>query len=279
MIMYEFDKKITQCIVCNSLNIKDHVVDFKKINISKCGNCGFQFMNPQYSNEYLAKFYSQYIDSKDFDIWNETSLYVHNFYLSLIEKNIPPGKLLDIGCGNGHLMKAAIDRGWSVHGYDIDKDTTQKVSNRLGVEVSSGEFLNTDLGSDYDLVTMHQVLEHLKNPAEYLQKIHSLIKTDGYFFAAVPNIKSLSSRVKSWQEQIGLRKKSVGKHYDTSHHLSYFEPKTISNLLKQHGFKVIYQRNCHSMRANKTKLRRFINSKLTDHLFAKSAFLVIAKKI
>ena len=278
MLEYEFDEKIKHCIACKSCDIKDHLVDFKNITISKCKNCGFQFMNPQYSNAYLADFYSQYIDAKDFEEWNETSLYVHGFYLSLIEKYIKPGKLIDIGCGNGHLMKAALNRGWSVHGYDIDDATTRKVMERLGVTIDSGNFFAAKLGSDYDLITMHQVLEHLKNPNEYLEKVHSLIKSGGFLFVAVPNIKSLSSRIKSWQEKIGLRKRNVGKHYDTSHHLSYFEPKTIVTLLKQHGFKVVYKRNCHSMRANKTKLRRFINKNLTDHLFAKSAFLIVAQK-
>ncbi len=276
---HEFNDKLTQCIACNSSNIKDHVVDFKKIIISKCEDCGFQFMNPQYSDRYLAEYYSQYIDDKDFESWNETSLYVHGFYLSLIEKYIKPGKLLDIGCGNGHLMKAAITRGWSVHGYDVDKETTQMVANRLQVEVASGDFLNTDLGSGYDLTTMHQVLEHVTEPDKYLQKIYSLIKKDGYLFVAVPNIKSLSARIKSAQDLIGLRKKNIGKHYDTSHHLLYFEPKTLTTLLKKYGFKVVFKRNCHSMRANKTRLKRFINKNLTDHIFAKGAFLVIAQKV
>ena len=278
MLKHEFDDNLTQCIACGSSHISDHVVDFKKINIAKCSSCGFQFMNPQYSNAYLAEFYSQYIDAKDFEGWNTTSLYVHDFYLSLCEKYIAPGKLLDIGCGNGHLMKAATDRSWSIQGYDIDKDTTEKVSSRLNIKVYSGDFLTTDLGTDYDLITMHQVLEHLKNPDEYLKKVTALLKKDGYLFVAVPNIRSLSNRMKSLQEKIGLRKNSTGKHYDTSHHLSYFEPSTLISFLEKHGFKIIFKRNCHSMRANKTKLKRFINKNITDHLFAKSAFLVIAQK-
>ena len=207
MIEYEFDEKLDKCIACSSHEITDHMIDFRKISISKCNKCGFQFMNPQFTDRYLSEYYSNYMEDEDFDYWHEALLYGHDFYFSLIEKYIAPGKLLDIGCGNGHLLEAAIRRGWSAHGYDVDKESTQAVSDRLGIEVDYGDFFSANLGDGYDLITMHQVLEHLKKPNEYLNKVYSLIKNDGYLFVAVPNIRSLSNKIKYSFEQKGIKKK------------------------------------------------------------------------
>lgn len=281
MIPFEFDNKLDKCISCSSLNIVKHTTDFRKIDIYRCSACGFQFMNPQYSDKYLNKYYSTYTDSEDFNYWHEALLYGHDFYLSLMEKYITNGKLLDIGCGNGHLLEAAINRGWGVVGYDVDRSSTEIVSKRLDVKVESGDFFKSFSESDnvYNLVTMHQVLEHLKNPEAYLKKIHALIKDDGYLFVAVPNIKSLSNRIKYFLERKRVKKRNIGKYYDTNHHVLYFDPVTLTFLLERHGFNVVYKRNGHKTRHSQSKIKRFFMRNITDHLFAKSTFLVIAKKI
>ncbi|MDQ6980721.1 MAG: class I SAM-dependent methyltransferase [Ghiorsea sp.] len=278
-INFEFDVKAEKCIVCTSSDIKDYFVDHNGISISKCNVCAFEFMNPQYSDKYLEEYYSTYMESEDFSHWHEALLYGHNFYFSLIEKHTSPGKALDIGCGNGHLLEVALNRGWSVHGYDVDKTSTQNVARRLNIEVDYGDLFSSNIKSGFDLVTMHQVLEHLKDPNKYLEYIYKLINNDGYLFVAVPNIKSLSNRMKHFLERVGIRRKNVGKYYATGHHVLYFEPKTLVNLLEQHGFKVVLQRNCHSSRPNQSRLTRFLMRNITDHFFKKGTFLVIAKKV
>ena len=278
MLEKDFDKKLHQCIVCNSEKIRSYFVDFRDINIDKCGNCGFQFMNPQYSKDYLNKYYSQYSQDDDYNYWKEATFYGHRFYLSLVEKYTQPGKLLDIGCGNGHLLEAAKSRDWLVSGYDVDKESTKRVADRLNVKVYSGDFFTADFTGNYDLICMHQVLEHLKDPNAYLSKTHTLLKDNGHLFIAVPNIKSLANRFKRLMERIGIRRKNIGKYYDTNHHLLYFQPATLIKMLEKHSFSISYRRNCHSVKPNQSNLTRFIMRNITDHIFAKSAFLIIARK-
>lgn len=275
---HKFDKKLHNCTVCNSSDISTYFTDMHGINIDICSDCGFQFMNPQYSNDYLDEYYSQYSQGDAYDYWKEATFYGHNFYLSLVEKYTRPGKLLDIGSGNGHLLEAAKSRGWSITGYDVDEESTQRVADRLNEKIYSGDFFSCEFEGDYDLISMHQVLEHLKEPNAYLDKVHELLKDDGHFFIAVPNIKSLANRFKRFMERNNLRRKNIGKYYDTSHHLSYFEPDTLKKMLDLHGFKVLYTRNCHAVRPNQSSLTRFIRRNITEHFFATSAFLFIARK-
>jgi 2-polyprenyl-3-methyl-5-hydroxy-6-metoxy-1,4-benzoquinol methylase len=279
MTAFQFDEKIPNCILCGHNNIHDYLVDDQGITISRCHHCGFQFMNPQYSDRYLADFYARYLDDVDFEQWREPLFRRHDFYLSLVERHVRPGKLLDVGCGHGYLMDAAQKRGWSVQGYDVDQASTRKVSARLGVEVTHGDIQLCDLGEDFDLVVLHQVLEHLKEPGRYLTRAHALLNDGGILFVAVPNIMSLSNRLKFDLERMGLRRKNIGKYYDTSHHLLYFEPRTLTGLLEKHGFRIIARRNCLSDRPGQGSIKRFIIKNFFDHLFAKSAFLVLARKI
>jgi len=238
---YEFDQPLSECPVCNGKNLLKRLTDFRGIDIAECSECQFQFMNPQYSDSYLDNYYSEYMENEDYDSWKSAAFYGHNFYLSLIENFCSKGNMLDIGCGNGHLLNAAISRGWSAVGYDVNKTATQAVSKRLNIDVHNGDFFETELSDkEFDLVSMHQVLEHVKQPNEYLDKISVLVRKDGCLFIAVPNIKSLANRFKSFLEMKGIRKKSIGKYYDTDHHILFFEPKTLIKLVENHGFKVVY---------------------------------------
>ena len=81
--------------------------------------------------------------------------------------------------------------------------------------------------NSYNLVSMHQVFQHLKNPISQLQTINSILIEGGILFIVLPNIKSLSSIIKFRLEILGFRQKDIGKYYDTSHHLFYYEPKTL----------------------------------------------------
>ena len=279
MLKPEFDAKIKNCPVCQSGDIARHLTDFKSIKIDRCQGCGFQFMNPPYSDSYLSDYYAAYMEEEDFELWQDALFYGHSFYFSLIEKYISPGRLLDIGCGNGHLIRAALERGWESEGFDVDPKTTARVSERHGVKTYQGDFLQLDLrDNDYDLITMHQVLEHLKRPNEYLHKINSLLKPGGGLFIALPNIRSLSNRFKHVLERAGLKKKSVGKYYETSHHLLYFDPTTLPILLARHGFEVLYKRNGHKVRPGQSGFKRFLMRNVSERLLAKSTFLMISRK-
>ena len=117
--------------------------DFRRNGIWHCQSCGVKFMNPQYSDSHLEKFYADYFSSQVSEQQHLERLKVFSSYFSIIERFIDVGDMLDIGCGDGHLLESAIARGWRVEGYDVDKPTTRSVSERLKVEVESGDFLLT----------------------------------------------------------------------------------------------------------------------------------------
>jgi SAM-dependent methyltransferase len=272
----EFDAKLKHCLACGSERFHHRLTDFRGVDIDEC-ECGMRFMNPQYSDAHLQRYYENYISDEDFHYWHDAAVYCHDWYLSLVERcGAKPGRLLDVGCGNGYLLEAGMKRGWTATGYDVDPDTTAHVAKRLGIAVHSGDFMSVD--GEYELVAMHQVLEHVKHPTEYLAKISSLLVPGGYLFVAVPNITSLSNRLKSCSEAIGLRRKRIGKYYDADHHLGYYSPPVLKEFLQRAGYDVLLVRNCHSVRPGQSRLKRLLMRNLTERLFWKSTFLVVARK-
>jgi 2-polyprenyl-3-methyl-5-hydroxy-6-metoxy-1,4-benzoquinol methylase len=275
--MKKFDEELHSCVLCGSPEIFLYHLISDNINIFKCKNCKTQFMNPQYTDEYLKNYYSSY--SSDEPKWEEALLYCSDYYLSIIEKYIKTGRLLDIGTGKGYMLSAAKKRKWHAEGYDVDKQWNEMVSKKLNVNLRSGDFNSLNWEAKFDVVIMHHVIEHLKNPVHYLNKIHELLNKDGILFLVLPNINSRSAVIKRMLEKTGMRKSNIGAYYDAVHHLFYYTPATISRCVEGSGFKVIFKKSGHAARPNQFRLKRFYMRNISDWLLWKSTFLVVCRKI
>lgn len=245
-----------RCRICNSLNIYDckTVKDSKTYlkghwNLIKCRTCNvfyiccppnYKEMHPFYYNYYthvyppkdsllvnmIYKYHYGYVD-------NYISFYIHQ----LIIKNInllPPKKkygstkLLDFGCGNGHLMLRFEKYGFKCTGFDIDYNSIA-VAKELGLEVFSGNFFNIDFNKKFDVVILNQSLEHLYDPSKYLKHIRSLLEDNGQLIISVPNSSSVDFHIlkDSWTS------------FQAPTHIYHFNRDSLSFLLNKVGFKII----------------------------------------
>ncbi len=280
----DFDEKLVTCPLCDSEGIKDTKTDYKGIVINKCQSCQIEFMNPQYTDQYLVDYYSKYVDLENYaetSGWAEALTEGHDFYLSQIERFVDKNKspLLSIGSGEGWELRQAIKRGWQVEGYDVDSATTQKLSEKLNVKVKSGDFIELNYEKEsYGAIYMHHVLEHPKNPQDYLRKNHSLLVKGGILFIACPNIDSLANKFKSFLDTIGLKKRKA-KHYDTFHHLFFYNPYKLKRLLEaNYGYDVKLIRNGYHVRPGQSKFKRWLLKNILEVFPYKSTFMLLAQK-
>ena len=203
----------------------------------------------------------------------------NNFYLSLIERYCAIGRFLSIGCGEGIELKVAEERGWQVEGYDIDPQTVKKLSEKFKIKIFSGDFLKLKLLSNhYDCVYLNQVIERLKNPQDYLKSVEKILKPNGILFIASPNVESVSDYFKTLLGKAGFKKNKRGKHYSTGHHIIYYTPRTLRNILENYfNFKVVLIRNGYKVRRNQSKLESVVKKNILHILPWSSTFLIIAK--
>ena len=232
-------------------------------------------MNPQYTDEYLANYYSTYI--RDESGIEEQLIIAQTYCLSLVERLKPQkGDLLELGSGNGYLLTVARDRGWRPTGHEIDCNNAKKVSERIGMDLLCGEFTSLKIEKTFDAVMMLHVLEHLKNPVDYIEKIHSLINRGGVLFIALPNIQSRSALFKLGMEKAGIKKKKVAAYYDTDHHLWYYTPFTIRNFLEDHGFEIVKTYSGENVNLETAPFINLIDEKILSKIFWHSSMGVIA---
>lgn len=122
----------------------------------------------------------------------------------------PPGRLLDIGCGNGRLMYVARRAGWDVKGLELSPVMAKLVRKRLGAAVVVADFTDVapediDAGK-FDVICLRHVLEHLPNCLLAMRKIKALLATRGYVLIELPNVESVSKKLKRLLTRCGLRK-------------------------------------------------------------------------
>lgn len=93
-----------------------------------------------------------------------------------------PASVLDVGCGAGRWLNTFADRGWSTFGIE----PATKVAFQRHKELHSipGE-------PTFDLVILHQVLEHLRRPGDMLNECAMALKPEGWLFISVPNLDGL----------------------------------------------------------------------------------------
>jgi SAM-dependent methyltransferase len=231
-----FDPALQACPCCRSTDLRRHDRTPRGINIDHCRECGLLFMNPQYTQAHLDRYYASYFNQDQrAGREPEEKFQQKKAAFHLLTRFKQGGHFLAIGCGGGLELEMALEYGFTVEGFDVDPGVTSEVSRRIGVPVHSGNFMDLQLSSSsYDCVFLDQVLEHPKDPAEYLRQIHRLLKPDGVVYFGVPNLDSLSAQLKTAQGRLGLKGRNRGHHYDTDHHLFYYRPRVLRGILEKH---------------------------------------------
>jgi SAM-dependent methyltransferase len=100
------------------------------------------------------------------------------------------GKLLDIGCSNGNLLKTAhgVRPGWELFGSEISDHCKKEVLALPGVrDFYVGREIKYP--SRYDLITMSHVLEHVQDPIAFLRPLSQRLTPSGRLVILVPNIR------------------------------------------------------------------------------------------
>ncbi|GJD77146.1 class I SAM-dependent methyltransferase [Methylobacterium gregans] len=106
----------------------------------------------------------------------------------LAPKLVPGARLLDFGSGSGEFLAAARAKGCDVIGVEPGRDYAAFARKTYGVEVLDEADDATFAPGSFDVISTHHVLEHLRDPAEVMERLARWLKPDGRLYAAVPNM-------------------------------------------------------------------------------------------
>jgi SAM-dependent methyltransferase len=149
-----------------------------------------------------------------------------------------PGRMLELGCGRGELLRGAANRGWNVRGVEMTESFAQIARKKHRIDVECVRLEEADLSGDsYDVVLLAAILEHLYEPAVALNRVGMILRRGGLVFIDVPNECSLTSRLgNSYQYLKGTDWAINLSPSFPPYHVVGFCPASLRELLGRTGF-------------------------------------------
>ncbi len=99
------------------------------------------------------------------------------------------GNLIDIGAGNGLILRFFRDKGFEVTGMELSKAQTELMSKSPlmeGIKVIQGDISKAKGNEEYDYVVASDVIEHIKNDEQALKNLFSFLKPEGLLIVSIP---------------------------------------------------------------------------------------------
>ena len=146
----------------------------------------------------------------------------HDVYLD----GLRPGRLLDVGCGDGRYLHRMKLRGWEVSGLDFDAAAVAAASRLYDITVHHGDLLSMRLPEcSYDAIVLSHVIEHVPDPIALLAECRRLLRSGGRLVAVTPNTASQGHRLfqKEWLS------------LDPPRHLHLFNPVNLAACARRAG--------------------------------------------
>lgn len=213
--------------------VKDH------LNIVSCQRCSLVYVNPILKPEICENIYrsTEYADivkklgEESHDYRKERFGYERMVNIERYTPQNLPKKLLEIGCSTGFMLEAARERGWESVGVELNPSAV-RFGRERGINIIDRPLEEIDFGvKKFSAIAMYDVIEHLVDPAETLEKVRELLVNRGAVFIYVPNFQSAS------KELLGVE----NAHFIwPTHHLTYFTPTTLGDFLHRRGFEVVH---------------------------------------
>lgn len=200
--------------------------------IAFCGECGHRWLsNTQQDHaEHEARTYtSDYAGYRPDPKFVATATAVTRAELAM--RVPPPGRVLDVGCGAGDFMIVAKSLGYDVEGIDIS-EASADICQSKGLNACAANFLSHEFDGNFDLITMWDVVEHLRDPSSFFERAGGLLSKRGYIFAKIPGFGDLTVALSNWWPR------AAGTLLGAPNHVQYFDRESLSALLARNSFEV-----------------------------------------
>lgn len=168
------------------------------------------------------------------------------YVLPFIEatKSIVPGmKVLEIGCGEGGVLKPFVDRGCICTGVDLDQiridiakqvyaaDILNNKLNFINKNVYDSDFVS-QFSNHFDLIVLKDTIEHVPNQEAFIPHLKKLLAPSGQIFFGFP----------PWQMPFGGHQQVCNKKFSSVlpyyHLLPMFLYKTFLKLIGENPEKI-----------------------------------------
>jgi SAM-dependent methyltransferase len=152
------------------------------------------------------------------------------------------GRLLDIGCGPGKFLRLAKNAGFEPYGIEVNPTLAQECRERAGATVftNPAETLPSMDAGQFDVVTMLDFIEHVRDPTASVATAKTLLKPDGVLVVFTPNHRGLIVRIaRALYALTGGRLRGPADEIFDTLHVTYFDTTTLQQLLQNNSLSVV----------------------------------------
>jgi 2-polyprenyl-3-methyl-5-hydroxy-6-metoxy-1,4-benzoquinol methylase len=150
-----------------------------------------------------------------------------------LQKYVPKGRILEIGCYVGTFLWFLREQGWDALGVELDARAVQFAREEFGLTILNDTIESMDTIEHHDsfeATCMLHLIEHLDDPASMLEVVWHLLKPGGVLVIETPTFDSLMFKL------LERRERSLS----CNGHIVFYTVDTLSRLLERIGFKVIF---------------------------------------
>lgn len=202
-------------------------------DIVDCNACGHSYMTPVLKDELLSRYYSV-LNSEFYSGSHDAPVNInqkeYKDYTAKIKKLKPSGRILEIGCGNGFLLKGLESAGYECYGVEPSPVAQAHAKNVLGLNVENGFLDQTSFyQQQFDIVILIDVVEHITDMRTFMTQVKHVMADGAVIFIGTGNIDSLNAKIAGpdWG------------YFLSWEHVSFFNRKSMQQLLASNNFSEI----------------------------------------
>lgn len=222
-------QQTAQCTICASNSTLYMTQGEHPIYV--CESCGHMFALPVgddhvedvYGDDYFfggGDGYPNYLEEQQLLVKRG------HYYAKKLNKYGTPGRILDVGCAAGFLLKGFSDHGWEGTGIEPNPAMVEFGKQELALDLRQGTLETFQDQEPFDLVSMIQVIAHLNDVPGAFKVLQQIIKPGGLLLVETWNQQSYTARMlgQYWHE------------YCPPSVLNWFTPQRLSGYLSDYGF-------------------------------------------
>lgn len=219
------------CPVCESSN-ESEIFRKEGGKYVKCQDCDMVYINPVFKDFALKDYYEQNHSIQSEIVETDIDDFYINIYtkgiLSIKSVNNSASNILDVGCSSGVFLDIAKNNDFSTFGVELNK-SEYKFAQKKGHTVYNDLLENITFDNKFDVITMWDVFEHLKDGKFYLNLMKILLRENGLIFLQIPSSDSLAAKI--LQDKCNM--------FDGLEHVNLYGVDTIKKLANSCNLEVL----------------------------------------